>query len=85
MECKNCKYFQKDSDSVIFGACNISNMCDTKSCGIVSDEDVKNMRICYNCEYWLGGGDWGLSCRKDYYNCNCNGFAEACEQFKLRY
>lgn len=42
------------------------------------------MDICFNCKYWLGGGDWGLSCEKDYHNCSTNGFDEACELFERK-
>ena len=46
--------------------------------------EVKNMNICYNCKHWIGGGDWGLSCAKNYYNCSTNGFDEVCEQFERK-
>ena len=29
--------------------------------------DVSHMPVCINCKHFLGGGDWGLSCAKDYY------------------
>ena len=29
--------------------------------------DVSQMEICLNCEHYLGGGDWGLSCAKEYH------------------
>lgn len=80
MECKNCKYY-KELD---FGMCDITHMCNTKSCTLPSDEIVKQLHICYNCQHWFGGGDWGLSCAKDYYNCDTNGFNEACKQFERK-
>lgn len=77
MECKKCKYS-------VYGSCIITNMCNTKSCTLLSDDDVENLHICYNCKHWLGGGDWGLSCRKNYYLSSTNGFREACEEFERK-
>ena len=45
---------------------------------------IEEMKICYNCKHWIGGGDWGLSCKKDYYNCSTNGFNEGCKDFERR-
>ena len=84
MECKNCKYFNKRNDGIVFGVCNISHRCNTKSCTIASNKDIDNMNICYNCQHWIGGGDWGLSCAKDYYKSSSNGFDKACEQFERK-
>ncbi len=79
MECKNCKYFSEYNDS-----CDITHMCYTKSCTLPSDEIVEQLPICYNCQHWIGGGDWGLSCAKNYHDCNSNGFRKACEQFERK-
>lgn len=84
MECKNCKYWRKLEDRFVDNMCNITHMCNTKSCTLPSDEVVESLPICYNCQHWYGGGDWGLSCAKNYYNCSSNGFDEACEQFERR-
>ena len=84
MECKNCKYWRKLEDRFVDNMCNITHMCNTKSCTLPSDDDVEQLRICYNCQHWYGMGDWGLSCAKNYYNCSSNGFDEACEQFERR-
>lgn len=87
MNCIECKYYNSQSVSYCNGAirqlnmCKITNICNPKSCQLKSDSDVNNMDICYNCENWIGGGDWGLSCVIDYYNCNSNGFANACDKF----
>ena len=29
--------------------------------------DISNERLCVNCEHYLGGNDWGLSCAKEYH------------------
>lgn len=83
MECKNCKYYWAGGDKFP-NVCNITHLCNPKSCSIASDEEVDNMDICYNCRYWYGMGDWGLSCGKNYYNCSHNGFDKACEQFERK-
>ena len=85
MECKNCKYFSERNDGIVFGSCNITHICNTKSCNLPSDEVVEHLNICYNCQHWYGGGDWGLSCAKNYYNCSSNGFDKACEQFERKF
>ena len=84
MKCENCRYLQKVNDAFIYNICNITHTIDTISCDIVSDNDVEDMDICFNCQYWYGLGDFGLSCAKNYYNCSHNGFDKACEQFKRR-
>lgn len=90
MECKNCKYYdvsnvKSNGKSYTTCSCDITHRVNSKSCGyITSDEDVESMDICYNCKHWIGGGDWGLSCQKNYYKCNANGFEKACEQFEKK-
>ena len=84
MKCKNCKYYLSSINYYGMSMCNISHVCYPKFCGLISDNDVKDMDICYNCEYWIGGGDWGLSCEVDYYNCSANGFDPACENFRRK-
>lgn len=83
MDCNKCRYHYIN-DNGLYGTdmCDIAHVCNPKFCGLTSDKDVIKMDICYNCEYWIGGGDWGLSCEVDYYNCSANGFDEACEKFK---
>lgn len=87
MNCTECKYYSSQSVSYGDGAisqlnmCEITHVCNPNGCQLKSDQDVSNMNICYNCENWIGGGDWGLSCRANYYDCNSNGFEAACEKF----
>lgn len=83
MFCKDCKYKYKTADGDTF--CEITHLLYTKSCDYIdNDSQVVAMNICYNCKHWIGGGDWGLSCRKDYYNTSTNGFREVCEHFERR-
>lgn len=83
MNCKDCKYKYKTADGDTF--CEITHLLYTKSCNYIdNDSQVVAMNICYNCKHWIGGGDWGLSCRKDYYNTSTNGFREVCEHFERK-
>lgn len=84
MECKNCKYLYKDTGWSTVNVCRITNKVNPISCTIENDKDVERLHICYNCKHWYGGGDWGLSCAKNYYNCSVNGFDEACDQFERK-
>ena len=83
MECIQCKYY-KPLDEFHNHICDITHLRNTISCPIPSDELVAAADICYNCKHWIGGGDWGLSCRKDYYNTSSNGFNKACEKFERK-
>nr|DAE28898.1 MAG TPA: hypothetical protein [virus sp. ctmTa7] len=83
MMCKDCKYRQTyvDLKGIEFNVCSITNIGHTVSCRLENDKLIKDMDICFNCKYWIGGGDWGLSCQKNYYNCSTNGFDKTCEEF----
>lgn len=90
MFCENCKYYKVDN--FVFDGkeytncmCDITHVVNPQACTYFTDnEKVKDMNICYNCKYWYGGGDWGLSCEKNYYNCSTNGFDEVCELFERK-
>lgn len=90
MECKDCKYKNITNVKLKNGefnmqGCLITHILNKESCDyIISDEEVDDMKICYNCKSWIGCGDWGLSCMKNYYNCSTNGFNKACEQFERK-
>ena len=89
MECKDCKYNYMTTIALIDEeykgySCSITHRLGTKSCNINNDNEVEDMDICYNCKHWLGGGDWGLSCRKNYYMATTDGFNEVCEQFERK-
>lgn len=81
MECINCRYYKK-LDEFNNHICDITHVINTMSCPLPDDNLVPDADICYNCKYWIGGGDWGLSCFKDYYNTSTNGFNKICEQFE---
>ena len=48
------------------------------------DYDFSNHRekICGTCKHYLGYGDWGLSCRKDYYALPTF-LTKACEHYEV--
>lgn len=51
MECKDCKYYKERSSQAVYSLCTITHICNTKSCGLESDNEVEHMDICYNCKY----------------------------------
>ena len=80
MNCKDCRYRIADNQ---YSMCEITHIINPKSCDYIANDNlVESMNICYNCKYWMGFGDWGLSCKKNYYNCSSNGFDKACEQYE---
>ena len=99
LSCKDCKYFQNTHvEKVVtvhneiipehdYSACVITHRVihdfNKKYCE-ANVEDIDSMDICYNCEYWIGGGDWGLSCTQEYEVALSNGFTPACNRFKRR-
>jgi hypothetical protein len=77
MQCTDCNHYNKYKKM-----CKVTHVANTISCPAISNEQIDNAEICYNCQYWLGGGDWGTSCKVDYYKCSVNGFNKACEKFE---
>jgi len=47
------------------------------------NKDVSQEKICLNCEHYLGGGDWGLSCGKNY-GFIVDSTTKACGKFEKR-
>lgn len=45
------------------------------------DFDMKAHRVCGNCEHFLGGGDWGLACKK-HYHALPNRVSKACDLYR---
>lgn len=83
-KCQYCKYNHHYCDD--HRVCIITNIItdNPKFPAIPCSYDVnmiKDMNICFNCEHWIGAGDWGLSCRQ-HYHATSNGFDEACVDFK---
>lgn len=97
MSCRSCDYFEnvhRESFITIRGrvvppynynVCKITHRIirnsDVQNC----DKDInsiKDMNICYNCKYWIGGGDWNLSCELKPYMASSNGFNSSCDKFE---
>jgi len=80
--CKDCRYYNGEVSIGKFNAhsCRLTNIillgtgCDLKN------KNISKEKICYNCKYFLGGNDWGLSCGKNYYKL-VGAFDESCEEF----
>lgn len=69
MKCKNCKYFIKGTTN---GCCELTHRVQSPNiehkCNCYN-KDLSPYNICYNCKYYIGGGDWGLFCsHKDKYH-----------------
>lgn len=47
------------------------------------NKDLSKENICLNCQHFLGGGDWGLSCSADYYKLTTH-LSPACQSFKRK-
>ena len=63
--------------NTLFNALKLHTQCD------YHNVDITDMEICLNCEHYLGGGDWGLTCADDYYKLP-GPTSKACEHFKRK-
>lgn len=86
-KCKDCCNFSSENDRYV--KCKLTNRCIGKYIDNVENlcynynKDLTNEHICLNCKYFLGGGDWGLSCSQDYYTL-VEALDKSCEKFKRR-
>lgn len=84
-DCKNCCYRGPETQVcgrtayvcslthvVLFG--NQALKCD------LYNRDLSKEDVCYNCDYYMGGGDWGLACRKHYHRLP-NATSKICDDF----
>ena len=78
MVCSKCKYCDHING---LSVCKIRGDVDLLGCSIKTDKEIISKKICYNCIFWLGGGEKGLSCSRKYYMSESNGFSEACDLF----
>lgn len=89
MKCEDCKYL-KVNTCTIKGkiihtkVCSVTHYVNPTSCDIISYQEIEQSNICFNCKHWIGGGDFGLSCKKDYYLLESNGFRTACEKYERK-
>jgi len=80
--CKDCRYYNGEISIGNFKAygCKLTNTIIVGTGCDLKNKDFSNEKICYNCKHFLGGNDWGLSCKKDYYKL-VGSFDEACKDF----
>lgn len=68
--CNECDYFNGTIEVMdkTHYRCKLSNvlMPNNFACGLYN-KDISKEKICYNCSNFLGGGDWGLSCKSNYH------------------
>ena len=83
-ECEGCRYCLEIYEFGKSVACNcrLSHMIIAPVGCDMRNKDVGEEKICLNCEHFLGGSDWGLSCAKSYHKL-VNALDEACGNFKM--
>ena len=85
MNCRDCKYYQGDvkiMGRIGFQCALTRKIIFSELCNFIN-KDLSNMKICYNCKHYLGGGDWGLSCAK-HYHVLTEALHEGCEDFEKK-
>ena len=85
-KCKDCQYFQTYKDSI--GTCTLTRYVvkDDKDhdCNCYN-RDLSGYDICYNCKYYIGGGDWGLFCsHNDMYHHLGKFSDEPCKRYEKK-
>ena len=67
--CDGCCHFistEKFRDLTVYRCRLTRSLLTGKPCKLFNF-DLAGKLICINCQYFLGGGDWGLACEKHYY------------------
>ena len=90
-KCKDCKY-ALDSSYEIAGiecrACSLTRQVMNVNAEIECNcynRDLSGYDICYNCKYYIGGGDWGLFCsHSDMYHHLGKFSDEPCGRYERR-
>ena len=87
MKCRDCCNFVQEHD--IYLSCRLTNICLKKDVENVESKceyfnnNMSEYDICLNCKHYLGGGDWGLSCGKDYYKL-VNALDKSCDEIERK-
>ena len=76
------KTFQAVQCSIFHNRVFTSEMVKAKGCKF-HNRDISQEKICLNCEHYLGGGDWGLACKANYYKLP-GPTSEACGEYIRR-
>lgn len=75
MKCKDCSHSEEPGYEIAGIECRTCSL--TRQAMNANEEhncncynrDLSVYDICYNCKYYIGGGDWGLFCsHKDMYH-----------------
>ena len=73
VECCTCSLTRRVMNANAESECNCYN------------RDLSEYDICYNCKYYIGGGDWGLFCsHKDMYHHLGKFSDEPCKRYERR-
>lgn len=85
MTCKGCNYYQGKTEILTktFHSCALSTTLVNGEICTLFNADLSNKKICYNCKYYLGGYDWGLSCAK-HYHVLTEALHEGCKDFEKK-
>lgn len=90
-KCKDCKYAQDSSYEIARIECRtcsltrrVMNANAESECNCYN-RDLSGYDICYNCKYYIGGGDWGLFCsHSDMYHHLGKFSDEPCKRYERR-
>lgn len=89
MKCENCIH----SESSVFTHNGFNYVVCTLTREVMKTDvvcncynrDLSEYDICYNCKYYIGGGDWGLFCsHKDMYHHLGKFFDEPCKRYEKK-
>lgn len=84
--CIECKYCHPYEDGT--GTCKLTRYvvkADKDHDCSCFNRDLSEYDICFNCKYYIGGGDWGLFCsHKDMYHHLGKFSDEPCERFEKK-
>lgn len=84
-DCKNCCYRGPETQALgrTAGVCSLTHVVlfsnQALKCELYN-RDLSKEDVCYNCEHYMGGGDWGLACRKHYHRLP-NTTSKICDDF----
>lgn len=87
MKCKDCLNY--DGEYKDYSTCKLRNVLLRKDVSGVEQKcayfnaDMTQAPVCYSCKYFLGGADWGLACKKNYYKL-CHALDPKCEEYELK-
>lgn len=91
MKCEDCRHSESSAfthNGFNYVVCTLTrramNPKADVTCGCFN-RDLSGYNICYNCKYYIGGGDWGLFCsHKDMYHHLGKFSDESCEKFERK-